>query len=73
MNFTCICQCFADIYTLLEVQLQEASGLDKFHMTSKVWMMRTNSLSLSTYTHACTHSLTPSYKDYVFDIITITS
>lgn len=59
MSFACICQCFADIYTLLEVQLQETSGLDKFHMTSKAWTVRTNALSFHIYTcmHAHTHSL----------------
>lgn len=75
VSFAWICQGFTDIYTLLEVQLQEARGLDKFHMPSKACMVRTHCLSFHIYTcmHAYVHSFTPSYKYYIFDIFTITS
>lgn len=33
MNFTCVCQCFVDLYTLVKVQRQEASRLNKLHVT----------------------------------------
>lgn len=56
MSFACICQYFAYIYMLLEVQLQEASELDKFHMTSKS-MDSENSVFPHIHMHVCKHIL----------------
>lgn len=61
MSFTWICQFLPDIHTLLEVQLQEAKGLDTFHLTSKAWMVRTNSLFPHMHMHVGMHTLTPSF------------
>lgn len=49
MYFTCICQCFADMFTLLETQLQESSGLDQFHMTSKAQIVKSLCLPFFPY------------------------
>lgn len=63
--FTCICQCFADMFTLLETQLRGSSELDQFHMTSKAQIVRSSSLCpfFPIYMHVCsTHILSPSCK-----------
>lgn len=66
MNFTRICQCFADVCTLVQVQLQEAKGLNKFYVTSKartanaLAVLSSSSPSFSLSLHI--QSFPPTYK-----------
>lgn len=71
MNFTCVCQWFVDLCTLAKVQRQEASRLNKFHVTYNAWIIKILSLTHMLLLHSnkiySTLSLSQAYKHFLLN------